>query len=55
VSLQLAMRSALPVLPVDRTTDYMLCSTCRYYDRLSALFCSVLVIGLVGVLSSNLD
>jgi hypothetical protein len=37
MSLQLAMRSALPVLPVDSETDYTLSSTCRYYNRLSAL------------------
>jgi hypothetical protein len=33
------MRSALPVLAVDSTTDYTLSSTCRYYNRLYALFC----------------
>jgi hypothetical protein len=37
VSLQLAMRSALPILLVDSKTDYTLSSTCRYYNRLSAL------------------
>jgi hypothetical protein len=33
------MRSALPVLAVDSTTDYTLSSTCRHYNRLYALLC----------------
>jgi hypothetical protein len=33
------MRSDPLVLPVDSTTDCTLCSTCRYYNRLSALLC----------------
>jgi hypothetical protein len=37
VSLQLAMRSTLAVLPVDSKTDNTLSSTRRYYNRLSAL------------------
>jgi hypothetical protein len=54
VSLQLAMRSPLPILPVDSKTDYTLSSTCRYYNRLSALLCLASLVTLQLTICSTL-